>query len=102
MQSAELPAVEPGFAFDAILEFGYLSNNWCVPGAFANGAPAKGVTKVTADVAKVGRQIAAGVCGVGYVVVFEECDWGFPSTFVHDAEAEHRCRVRFIRDQDPA
>jgi hypothetical protein len=98
---AKLPATEPaGFQFDAFLEFGYLSDYWKVPGAVTFGDPAAGRQKVEADVAKIGLDLSTGACRVGYVVVFEECDWGFEETFVAEAESRyHGCRVRFIRSQ---
>jgi hypothetical protein len=98
LATAELPATEVGFQFDAFLEFGYLSDYWTVPGARKFGAPVKGKRKVEGDVAKVGLHLAAGACRVGYVIVFEECDHGFEKSFAADAEANHHgCRVRFIR-----
>lgn len=95
--SAKLPATQPGFQFAACLEFGYLTDYWTVPGAHPWNAPAKGVAKVEKDVAKIARYLAGDVCRSGYVIVFEECDWGFPPTFVADAEANHGSRVRFVR-----
>lgn len=95
---AQLPAVEPGFQFEAFLEFGYLSDYWKVPGARVfGGDPVKGRNKVEADVEKIGVHLASGACRVGYVIVFEECDWEFAETFAADAETTHGCRVRFIR-----
>jgi hypothetical protein len=53
---------------------------------------------VQGDVAKVGLHLSAGACRVGYVIVFEECDYGFEEAFTADAEHKHSgCRVRFIR-----
>lgn len=95
--AAHLPATEPGFRFDACLEFAYLTDYWTLPGANPWGAPADGRAKVAKDVEKVGRYLAGSVCRTGYVVVFEECDWGFPPTFVAEAETNHGCRVRFVR-----
>lgn len=96
--STALPAVEPGFQFDAFLEFGYLSDYWKVPGARIYGRdPARGPKKVTDDVEKINRHLNVGACRLGYVIVFEECDWGFEKDFAAQAEAEHGCRVRFIR-----
>lgn len=95
--AADLPAVEPGFQFDAFLEFAYLSDYWKVPRARRWGDPAKGHEKVRKDVEKIARYLARGVCRAGYVIVFEECDWEFSRTFVSDAEARHGCRVRFVR-----
>lgn len=99
--AARLPAVEPGFQFDAFLEFGYLSDYWKVPGARVfGGDPAKGRRKVEDDVEKIGLHLASGACRVGYVIVFEECDWGFAETAAADAEVNHHgCRVRFIRSE---
>jgi len=102
--AAQLPATAPGFQFEAFIEFGYLSDYWKVPGAQVfGGDPVKGRNKVEADVEKVGVNLASGACRFGYVVVFEECDWGFEETFAADAETEHAgCRVRFIRSHEPA
>jgi hypothetical protein len=97
--AAELPATAvDGFRFDAIIEFGYLSDYWTVPGArIFGGDPVKGREKIEADVAKIGIHVATGACRIGYAVVFEECDWGFDDDFATDAEANGSCRVRFIR-----
>jgi hypothetical protein len=66
------------------------------------GDPAAGRKKVATDVEKIGLHLETGACRVGYVIVFEECDWGFEERFVSDAEANHHgCRVRFIRAVDP-
>jgi hypothetical protein len=101
--AAQLPAIAAGFQFDAFLEFGYLSDYWKVPGARVfGGDPAKGRKKVEDDVEKIGRHLAGGACRVGYVIVFEECDWKFAGEFAADAEAANGCRVRFIRSYRPA
>jgi hypothetical protein len=101
-EEAKLPAKEPGFQFDAFLEFGYLTDYWTEPGAQLFGAPRKGLAKVQKDVEKTGRYLAGEACRVGYVIVFEECDYGFESAFVADAEANNGCRVRFIRGYSSA
>lgn len=95
--AADLPAHERGFQFDAFLEFAYLSDYWTVPRARRWGDPAKGREKVRNDVAKIARYLAGGVCRAGYVIVFEECDWGFSPTFMSEAQAMHGRRVRFVR-----
>jgi len=97
--ATELPVTAPGFQFEAILEFGFFSDYWQVPGArIFSGDPAGSRGKVSADVEKVGLHLSTGACRLGYVVVFEECDWGFEETLAADAEANHHgCRVRFIR-----
>jgi hypothetical protein len=51
---------------------------------------------VRADVDKIARYLSRGVCQSGYVIVFEECDWGFASTFALEAELSHGCKVRFL------
>jgi hypothetical protein len=75
-----------------------------VPGAQVfGGDPVKGRNKVEEDAEKIGVNLASGACRVGYVVVFEECDWGFEETFALDAETQHHgCRVRFIRSYTAA
>jgi hypothetical protein len=94
----ELPATTPGFRFDAVLEFGYFSDYWQVPGArIFGGDPDRGRVKVDADVEKVGLHLSTDACRLGYVIVFEECDWGFEESYAVDAEAKNGCRVRFIR-----
>jgi hypothetical protein len=95
--AARLPATEPGFQFDALVEFAYLGDFWTLPGVNPYGDPAGGLAKVQKDVEKVGRYLTVGACRTGYVVVFEECPFGFSRTFVSDAEANAGCRVRFIR-----
>jgi hypothetical protein len=98
LAAATLPATEPGFQFDAVLEFGYLSDYWTVEGAQKYGDPKKGQRKVSDDVEKVGLHLEVGACRVGYVIIFEEGDYGFEQAFKADAEANHQgCRVRFIR-----
>lgn len=96
--ATELPITSPGFKFDAILEFGYFSDYWTVSGArIFGGDPAGGRGKVHDDVQKVGLHLSTGACRFGYVIVFEECDWGFEESYAADAEAKNGCRVRFIR-----
>jgi hypothetical protein len=95
--AASLPALQPGFQFDALLEFAYLDDFWTQKGARRYRQPDKGREKVEEDVGKISRYLAGQACRVGYVVVFEEADAGFPPTFVSDAEAKHGCRVRLIR-----
>jgi hypothetical protein len=60
------------------------------------GDPVKGRKKVERDVEKLGLHLDTGACRLGYVIVFEECDWEFEKTFAADAEARG-CRVRFVR-----
>jgi hypothetical protein len=63
------------------------------------GDPVRGREKVEQDVEKIGVNLASGACRLGYVVVFEECDWGFERAFAANGEAHHHgCRVRFIRN----
>lgn len=101
--AAQLPATESGFQFDAFLEFGYLTDYWKVPGArIFGGDPARGREKVEADVEKIGRHLATGACRLGYVIVFEECDWGFEEKFAAEAEARNGARLRFIRSYSSA
>ena len=95
--SADLPAREPGFAFDVFLEFAYLGDSWTQEGSTPWGEPAKGVEKVKADVEKIGRYLEHGACRSGYVIAFEECDYGFGRDFAAKAEAESGCQVRFVR-----
>jgi hypothetical protein len=96
--AAELPAREPGFQFDAFLEFKYLTDYWVVEGARVFGRdPVGGRERVRKDVEKMGGYLASGVCRAGYVVVFEECNWGFTPDFISEAQAQHGCRIRLIR-----
>ncbi len=70
--AAELPAREPGFQFDAFIEFKYLTDYWTFPGVrVCDKDPAGGRESIIKDVAKVGRYLTSGACRVGYVVVFE-------------------------------
>jgi hypothetical protein len=98
-RNAQLPSEnEPGFQFDAFLEFAYLSNFWTLEKVHPFGAPMSGRAKVQKDVEKTAaRYLDTHACRLGYVIVFEECDWRFPPTFALDAEREHGCQVRFIR-----
>jgi hypothetical protein len=98
---AQLPATDPGFKFDAFLEFGYLSDYWKVPGAVLFGDPAAGRKKVADDVEKIALHLDTGACRLGYVIVFEECDWGFDRTFADETFRNNGCRVRFIRGYEP-
>jgi hypothetical protein len=95
--AATLPATEPGFQFDAFMEFGYLSDYWTLPKARNFGEPVRGQKKVKEDVAKVAANVTGGACRLGYVIVFAECDYGFDDSFVAETEATSDCRVRFIR-----
>lgn len=99
--AAHLPATEPGFQFDACLEFKYLSDFWTLPRVNPFGQPARGRQAVQKDVEKINRYLEGVACRAGYVIVFEECDWDFSRTFVSDAEASHGCRVRFVRGYSP-
>jgi hypothetical protein len=101
---AKLPSVEQGtFRFDAFLEFKYLSDYWKEPGAQVfGGDPVRGREAVAQDAEKIGRRLDLGVCRLGYVVVFEECDWEFDEVFADDTESNHGCRVRFIRAYEKA
>lgn len=94
---AHLPATEPGFRFDACLEFAYLSDFWTEPGARRWGQPAEGRRKVQKDCEKIARYLSGGVCRIGYAIVFEDCDSGFSPTFAAEMEAASQCRVRFVR-----
>jgi hypothetical protein len=97
--ATELPITSPGFQFDAVLEFGYFSDYWTVPGAriFNKDPDGGGRGKVDDDVKKVSRNLSSGACRLGYVIVFEECDWGFDESYAAVVEANSGCRVRFIR-----
>jgi hypothetical protein len=99
LAQAELPAAtEDGFRFEAFLEFGYLTDYWKQPKArIFNRDPIGGQEKVAADIEKIDRHLAAHACRLGYVIVFEECDYEFEVEFAAQAEAKHGCRVRFIR-----
>jgi hypothetical protein len=41
-RAADLPATEPGFKFDALLEFAHLGDFWTVERVHPYGEPAKG------------------------------------------------------------
>jgi hypothetical protein len=95
--TTSLPAVEPGFCFDAFLEFGYLSDYFAVEGARNWGEPVKGREKVERDIEKLDRHLAVGACRSAYAIVFEECSYEFADDFAGAAETARGCRVRFIR-----
>lgn len=95
--AAELPARVPGFQFDAFLEFSYIPDSWAMLGATPWGEPAKSRVKVEADIRKIARYMKSGVCRLGYAIVFEEAESGFPPGFAAEVEAETGCRLRFIR-----
>jgi hypothetical protein len=95
--AAQLPATASGFQFDALLEFAYLDDFWTLPEVNPYGEPAKRREKVAKDVDKIARYLSRGACRLGYVIVFEECDWQFAPSFAADAEAASGCRVRFVR-----
>jgi len=96
--SAKLPATEQGFQFDAFLEFKYLSDYWTLPKAQVfGGDPVRGRESVQADVDKIARHLQTNACRLGYVIVFEECSWGFEEAFAANAQAASGCRVRFLR-----
>ena len=56
---------------------------------------------MSADVEKVARYLEKAACDVGYVVVFEECDYGFPADFASAAETRWGSRVRFVKGYEP-
>ena len=95
--AADFPAVELGFTFEAFIEFGYLTDFWMEPRAQRFREPLAGQEKVSADVKKIESHLKSGACRLGYVVAFEECDYGFEPDFAAIAEAQSGCRVRFIR-----
>ena len=100
-RTARLPARTRGFEFDAFLEFKYLKNFFTLEGAVKFGAPSCGVRDVAKDVDKIGRYIEEGVCRSGYVIVFEECDWGFPDDYAIRMQTTSGCKVRFVRSYAP-
>jgi hypothetical protein len=55
---ASLPAVGPGFQFEAFLEFAYLDDFWTLAGVNPFGEPGKRREKVERDAAKIGRYLA--------------------------------------------
>ena len=96
--AANLPARDSTFQFAAFLEFGYLTDYWHQPKARVfNKDPIGGREKVAADVKKIAAHLQAGACASGYVIVFEECDYGFEERYATQVESESGCRVRFIR-----
>jgi hypothetical protein len=100
---AELPATTvDGFQFDAFLEFGFLGDCRQQPKAVTwNDPTIEGQKKVADDVDKIDRHLEARACRLGYVIVFEETDYGFEETYASHAAAGHGCRVRFIRTWTP-
>jgi hypothetical protein len=94
--AATLPATTQGFQFDACLEFAYLSDFYTLPGVHPYGEPAKSQQKVRKDVEKIARYVRGGVCRIGYVIVFEDCDSKFEADFAK-AQHDRGCRVRFVR-----
>jgi hypothetical protein len=95
--ASELPALRPGFRFDAFLEFAYLGDSWTVPQSVKWGEPGKGRQRVVRDVEKCKRYLEKDACDSAYAIVFEECDFGFPKDFTEKAEASSGCKVRFVR-----
>jgi len=92
--------VSPGhLPLDAVFEFALASNFWL----FGVGAPAPTVRKVDKDVAKVAEYLRSGLADRGYVVVVEECDHQFSSTYEVDARTRQGVEVRLLRRwaQDP-
>ena len=102
-RNAQLPAEnESGFQFDAFLEFKYLKNYWTLEGARSYGDPGKGLASVQADVDKIARYLNRyRACRVGYVVIFEECDWGLTPQVISEME-KTGCRVRVVRGYSAA
>ncbi len=97
--AARFPTSDASVRFEAFFEFAYLGDYWTLPGADPYGAPKSGRKKVEADIEKVSRRyVMSGVSRLGYVVVFEECDWGFPVDFGAQMEAQHPgSLIRFVR-----
>jgi hypothetical protein len=93
----ELPARAPGFQFDAFLEFSYIPDSWTVLGAAPWGEPKKSRAKVEADMEKIAGYMKSGLCRLGYAIVFEEAESGFPPELAAEVEAETGCRLRFVR-----
>jgi hypothetical protein len=101
-RNAPLPIeTEPGFQFDAFLEFKYLKNYWTLPKARSFGDPEEGRANVQRDVEKIARYLDRyHACRAGYMIVFEECDWGFTPESIKEMERSG-CRVRFVRSYSP-
>lgn len=82
--------------FDAFIEFAFASSHWKYGPLW--GDPDKKRAKVAADIEKVSRYVKYGLCHLGYVVVVEECDYGFEESFVGRAEQAHPgVLVRIVR-----
>jgi hypothetical protein len=69
------PPLHDSFRFDAFYEFALGSAYWLHGATY--GEPAKTRAKVASDVEKVARYVEHGLCHRAYVIVFEECDFGF-------------------------
>jgi hypothetical protein len=96
LAAANLPDTDGSFRFDAFFEFKYASDYWLHGTPFGN--PEKTRAAVAADADKLVSCLDANICDRGYVVCFEQCDYGFPSAFSDDAEARHPgLRVRVLR-----
>jgi hypothetical protein len=59
MLHAAFPASDPGFQFDAFMEFGQLTSYWTVPGAKCYGVKNKAHKKVKADIEEISAQVAS-------------------------------------------
>lgn len=80
LAGAPLPVPLGDLQLDAVFEFALASNFW----QFGAGSSGSVVEKVKSDVAKVAHYLRSGLASHGYVVVIEECDHGFGSTYGSD------------------
>ena len=81
------------FRFEAVFEFALASNYW----QFGTGSRHALVSKVDADVAKVGEYLRSGIAERGYVVVVEECDHRLRPSLLEDARAHHGVELLLLR-----
>src|SRR3989442_1083236 len=85
LAAADLPVELGEFALDAVFEFALASNYW----QFGIGSSRALIKKVDDDIAKVAQYLESGLATFGYVVVIEECDHKFPSSYMSDARTRH-------------
>lgn len=86
---------------DVALEFKHASNYWKY-GRTRHPEPVTTLRSVEDDIEKVAAYLKNGLARVGYVIVVEETDHGFPAEYDEPSVGENDVRVRVLRRYRPS
>jgi len=93
LAAAPMPAARGAFPLDAVFELALASSFWQHGAGWLKPV----LAKVDADVAKVGEYLHAGLATRGYVLVVEECDHGFPDSYVTEQRDHTGVKVLLLQ-----